>query len=223
MLTTKNALFALMLTLSCLCSASASRADTSDDMGSLQDAKSHTREEFVHSMADTTLSVLQDPKKSFPDRKVLLRQCFMTVVDIDWIAKFTLGRMWNNASDDQKKRYTELYRTFLTESYVSNFAENPDKRIKDIKILGIQDAEDNSFVVNTNVQLADREEVRVDYRVSDRDGKYKVIDIIIENVSLLVTHRNQFGEIAATQGVESVIAKLQALNEGRGQISISMR
>jgi phospholipid transport system substrate-binding protein len=187
------------------------RAEFSKEMGSLQDAKNHTREEFVHGMATMTLAVLQDHKKSFPERKVLLRQCFNAVVDIDWIAKFVLGRPWTYASDVQRERYTELYHIFLTESYVSNFAENPEQRIKDIKILGIQDGQDNSFIVNTNMMLANMDEVRVDYRVSDHEGKYKVIDIIIENVSLLATHRSEFGGLAASQGINGVITRLEAI------------
>ena len=198
-----------------LFSAVEARADSAQQVGSLQDTKSHTREEFVHGMAQMTLAILQDQKKSFADRKIVLRQAFAAVVDIDWIAKFVLGRAWLTASDIQKAHYTELYHTFLTESYVSNFAENPDKRIKDIKILGIQDAENNDFIVSTNALMADMDELRADYRVSDHEGKYKIVDIIIENVSLLSTHRSQFGALAANQGIDGVIAKLEALNEHR--------
>ena len=195
-------------------------ADAESQVDSLQDAQSHTRQEFVNGMATMTLAILQDQKKPFPDRKILLRQAFNNVVDIDWIARFVLGRNWKAASDEQKKYYTELYRKYLTESYVSNFAENPDKRIKDIKIFGIQDAEDNAFVVTTAMELADREEVKVEYRVSDHEGKYKVIDIIIENVSLLATHRSEFAQIASVQGVDGVIRKLETAVDNH--ISVSM-
>ena len=198
-------------------------AETQSEFDSLQNAKLHTREEFVHGMANMTLAVLQDQKKSLEDRRVVLRQCFGWSLDIDWIAKFTLGRMWNVATPDQRERYTKEYRTFLTESYVSNYAESQEKRVKDIKILGIQNGEDNDFFVNTDTLLADREDVKVDYRVSEHEGKYKVIDIIIEKVSLLATHRSQFSEIAANQGVEAAIAKLHALNSGKSDINVSMR
>lgn len=221
-MTRRSAIF-LMLALLCLPSDNA-RADAARDVGSLQDAAAHTREEFVHGMAQMTLAILQDTKKPFADRKIVLRNAFGTVVDIDWIARFVLGRAWNTASDAQRQRYTELYHTFLTESYVSNFAEDPDKRIKDIKILGLQDAEDSAFIVNTDMMLADMEDYRVDYRVSDHEGKYKVIDIVIENVSLLATHRSQFGELVASRGIDGLIAKLEAINNRRDHtISLSMK
>ena len=221
----KRFLMLLTMMIPLLLAVDDCRADGADNVGSLQDAKSHTREEFVHGMASMTLAILQDQKKTYGERKVVLRRAFNNVVDIDWIAKFVLGHAWNSANDVEKQSYTEQYRTFLTESYVSNFAENPDKRIKDIKILGIQDAEDNAFIVNTNMQLADREEIRVDYRVSDHNDKYKVIDIVIENVSLLATHRAQFSELAANRGIDGVIMRLKAMNESPkvDAINVSMQ
>lgn len=176
---------------------------------SLQDAKLHSRVEFVNGMAQMTLAILHDQKKPYRERRLILRRAFNTVVDVDWIARFVLGRAWNHASDEEREKYVDLYRAYLTDTYVSSFGENQEHRIRDIKIVGIQDAEDNDFLVNTFMKLANADDVRVTYRVSDNDGKYKVIDIIIENVSLLNTHRSQFAPLAASQGVDSVITKLK--------------
>ncbi len=205
----------LLLTLSCLTLTLPASvfAQEPGDISSLQDVKSHTREEFVGGMASMTLAILQDQKKIYADRKVVLRNAFRSVVDIDWIAKFVLGRAWSAATPEQRERYTDLYRGFLTESYVSNFGEDQDKRIKDIKILNIHDAEDSNFVVSTIMMLADNEDFRVDYRVSDHNDKWKVVDIIVENVSLLATHRAQFGELASSKGIDSVIEKLQVMKD----------
>lgn len=178
---------------------------------SLQDAKKHSRQEFVNGMAQMTLSILQDPKKPYNERRQVLRRAFCTVVDIEWIARFVLGRAWNNATPEEKDKYVDLYRSFLTDTYVSNFGESQEHRIKDIQILGIQDAEDNDFLVNTYMKLANADDVKVVYRVSDHDGKYKVIDIIIENVSLLNTHRSEFAQLAASRGVNAVITQLETM------------
>jgi phospholipid transport system substrate-binding protein len=201
------------------------RAEAQPGIDSLQDSRAHTREDFVHGMASMTLAILQDHKKPYSERRMVLRRAFNTVVDIPWIARFVLGRSWSVASDEQRDRYTSLYQTFLTESYVSNFAEDPEKRIKDINILGIQDAPEHGFIVNTNVLLANRDELRVDYRVSDNNDRYKVIDIVIENVSLLNTHRAQFSELASNRGIEGVITSLSHINAGhdRASISVSMK
>jgi len=182
------------------------------------------REAFAHHFAQQVLAIIQDPKKSYGDRKTVLREAFSHSVDIDWIAKFVIGNAWNKASDEQKERYVSLYRKFLTETYVSNFAENPDKRIRDIKIFGINEATDSDFTVHTQMQLADQENLNVDYLVREESGKYKVLDIAIENVSLIATHRSQFGGLAVSRGVGSVIAKLEQMLDGdKSVITLSMK
>jgi len=170
-------------------------------------------EAFAHNYAQTVLAIIQDTKKSYADRKEVLRTAFAKSVDINWIAKFVLGKQWANATDDQRERYTALYRKFLTETYVANFAENPDKRIRDIKIYGVNSEDDSpeehDFTVRTEMQLADQENLKVNYLVREEDGHYKVRDFSIENVSLIATHRSEFGALAASGGVEGVIQHLE--------------
>lgn len=185
--------------------------------------KTQSRLDFVHSMATMTLSVMQDQKKSYADRRTVLRQCFNNVVDVNWIARFVLGSTWNKASAEQRKEYTELYRTYLANTYVSDFAEDYEKRISDIKIVGIKNGSDSRFTVNTEMALADANVMKVDYLVSDTAGKYKVIDIIIEGVSLLSTHRSEFAALAADRGVDAVIAKLQQAISRQSSVTLSMK
>lgn len=192
----------------------AARAETADDK-TAPSIVHEQRDAFARSFANTVLAILQDQKKSFGDRKTVLRQAFSKSVDIDWIARFVLGSAWNQANEDQKKRYMSLYRTYLTESYVANFAENPDKRIRDIKIFGVHDGDGDDFTVRTQMMLADMENLSVNYLVWDNNGSYKVRDIAIENVSLITTHRTEFTKLAATKGIDGVIARLEELTENK--------
>ncbi len=169
------------------------------------------RVSFANNFANIVLAVISDNKKSFEQRKENLEEAFSKSVDIDWIAKFVIGRAWNNASDEKRERYTELYRRFLTKTYVENFAENPDTRISSIKILNVKDNNDSDFSVSTKIQLTNQESMNVDYLVRETTGHYKVLDIAIENVSLITTHRAEFSQLAVAHGVDGVIAKLDNL------------
>jgi len=202
----------LKLSLLSLCLAGPLAAPAfADDAAVAASSLHEKREAFAHGFATTVLAILQDTKKNYADRKDILRTAFSKSVDIDWIAKFVLGAKWNTATEEQKTQYTTLYRKYLTETYVSNFAENPDKRIRDIKIFGVNDSTDSDFTVRTEMQLADNESLKVNYLVRENDGKYKVLDIAIENVSLIATHRSEFGKLAAQQGVDGVITTLEKL------------
>jgi len=195
--------------------------------GEIVSGKHAEHEVFAHDFAQTVLAIIQDTKKSYADRKEVLRTAFAKSVDMDWIAKFVLGKQWSTATPEQRERYTTLYRKFLTETYVANFAENPDKRIRDIKINNIINASDaaedeSDFTVRTEMMLADSEDLKVSYLVREEEGHYKVRDIAIENVSLIATHRSEFGAITATSGVDGVIAHLEsALNQPK-DMTVSM-
>lgn len=169
------------------------------------------REELVATMANMTLSVLQDQSKKMDDRQELLQRGFTNVVDTDWIAKFVLGNTWRNASEAQRARYTELYKTYITNVYVENYAQSSDRKITDIKILGIIEADEDSFTTRTKLLLSTGDNMKVDYRVHKKGAGYKIADVIIEGVSLLATHRAEFSAIAANKGIDAVIAKLETL------------
>lgn len=178
---------------------------------------------FAHKFADIVLAVISDHKKSYENRKEVLAQAFSKSVDIDWIAKFVIGRTWNKASDEQRARYTELYREFLTKTYVENFAENPDKSINGINILSVNDASGSNFTVATQMKLSNQDTMNVNYLVRENEGHYKILDIAIENVSLINTHRAEFAALAVAHGLDGVIKKLDQLMKEKPTITLSMK
>ena len=195
-------------------------ASESPSLSSIEERTSYAKE-----FAQTVLSIVQHPKGSYSQRKDTLRNAFSSIVDIDWMGKFALGRAWLTASDEQKKRYMDVYRQYLTESYVGNFAEKPEKRIRDITINSVTEAaQAEDFNVRTHMMLADSQKLQVNYMVSEQGGHYKIRDIAIENISLVGTHRSEFQALASLRGVEGVISELKSrLGTQSGPITLSMK
>jgi phospholipid transport system substrate-binding protein len=203
----------IILTLGLLAGTNIQAVQAADEPAA---AVHQERTNFAKSFAQTVLTILHDPKTPYGNRRNILRQSFSNSVDTDWIAKFVLGRAWRDATDEQREQYTYLYRRFLTETYVTRFAESASNSIYTIKILGIDDDENNEFTVRTHMRLMNNEELQVNYLVSDKDGHYKVRDFIIDNVSLITTHRAEFTKLAAEEGIDGAIRTLQE-RLGRGR------
>jgi phospholipid transport system substrate-binding protein len=174
---------------------------------------------FANNFANIVLAVISDQKKSQEERKDNLGQAFSKSVDIEWIAKFVIGRTWNNSNEEQRAKYTELYREFLTKTYVENFAQNPDRRISAIKIIDVSDSNGSDFNVSTQIQLSNQDNLNVNYLVREKEKRYKVLDIAIENVSLINSHRTEFTALAAARGVNGVIEKLTQLVNGNPTVA----
>ena len=183
------------------------------------------RSAYASKFAQTVLAIVQHPKESYSQRQDVLRNAFAKTVDIEWMGKFALGTAWKTASEMQRGQYLELYKQYLTETYVNNFAEKPGKRIRDIKIASVSEGgAPEDFNVRTHMLLADMEDVNVSYLVNEQAGSYRIRDIAIENVSLINTHRSEFRQLAAGGGVGSVISELRSrLHAMEQPITLSMK
>lgn len=190
------------------------------------DEEPDARLTLAYDMANTTLAILKDQRMPVSDRQAVLQNGFANVMDIDWIARFVLGSAWRTATPEQRAHYTDLYRTYLTMVYVSTYAESSERQITGIRVLGVADAGNERFTTRTEIALSTGEALSVDYLADkNREGDgYKIIDVAIEGVSLLATHRAEFGKLAAERGVEGVIARLERLTQPeRGVITLSMK
>ena len=170
-----------------------------------------TKDGFVKNLVHSVLATLHDGNRPFIEKQAALKQAFTNVVDMDWIARFVIGKTWSTATEAQKAQYIELYRTYLTNTYVSNFDEDSEGKLRDIKIISMNDEDEDTFRVHSEMDLADSDPVKVDYLVRGTNGQYKIIDIAIEGVSLLATHRSEFSELASSGGIDNVIGKLQQM------------
>ena len=93
MTTIKKTILALGLAVS-LIAGSAAYAETAPK----QEAAAPSKQEFIASMGEKVLTILQDKKKTFEKKQAALRAMFTETVDTDWIAKFVLGKAWKEAN-----------------------------------------------------------------------------------------------------------------------------
>lgn len=114
-----------------------------------------------------------------------------TYFDMDSITRFSAGQYWRAASGDQKSQYGELFREVLCGTIVRNF----DQLYGLAYIAGGAKAKGDKFVIVQGT-FADtsgaRAPVAVNWRVLTREGEApRVFDIEIENLSLLVTQKQE--------------------------------
>ncbi len=115
------------------------------------------------------------------------------------IARFALGRHWRLANEDQKSRYLSLFERYVTATYARRFKTYADLSF-DIK--GERDEGKKGTFVTMLLTQTGKKPVRIDWRVkkSKKTGEFKIIDVIIENVSMSVTQRSDFATALQGQG-----------------------
>jgi phospholipid transport system substrate-binding protein len=163
----------------------------------------------VSETVDEVLAVLRDKSKPTEERIRLLEQIVYGRFDLYVMSRLVLARNWKRFSEEQKKQYVEEFKQYLTNSY-GNRIERYDQQ--EVEIIGEREEPRGDVVVQTKILGGEFEGALVDYRLRKQDSDWRVIDVIIEGISMVSNYRDQFKSIVSSGGPELLLEKLKQKN-----------
>lgn len=129
-------------------------------------------------------------------------------VDMPRVSILVLGKNIRKTTPEQRRRFMKEFKTLLVRTYTRAFLEYKDWSItftpyNDDKI-------DGKTIVKTLVHQPGQQDVNISYRMlKNKQGEWKVYDIIIEGISLVTNYRSSFNqEIAQSGSIDGVIQTL---------------
>ncbi|HTZ81098.1 MAG TPA: ABC transporter substrate-binding protein [Stellaceae bacterium] len=163
----------------------------------------------VNDFGDRTLKMLSDQSLSQPDREkqfgALLDQDF----DFNVISRFVLGRYWLSATDQQKQDFTKVFRDYVVLAYANRFNEFSGASFK---VTGQRAENPDTDIINTLVQRREGgPPAHVDWRVRKEGDGYKITEVIVDGISMSLTHRQEFAAIIERNGgnIDNLIAQIR--------------
>ena len=111
-------------------------------------------------------------------------------LDMDFIGQFVLGRNWRTATAVQRKDFIEVYRDLNIKTWSKRFNEFKGKNFV-FKGTAPSSSKGQVFVT-TEVPMDQGAPAKVLWRVREKDGNYKIVDIVIEGVSLAQASRSEY-------------------------------
>ena len=165
---------------------------------------------MVESVTKEGIEKIINSDKPSEEKIDVFRKLFTENLDLDFIGKYVLGRYWRTASVSQKKEFIELYKEFNVQTWSKRFDEFKGK---EFHFKGTSPANNpNQVFVDTEVPMPEAKPAGVKWRVNNVNGKLKIIDIIIENVSLAQTARNEYTSFIAKSpdGVDGLLKSLRS-------------
>jgi phospholipid transport system substrate-binding protein len=167
---------------------------------------------FVDNLGENAISSLTGSTLSGQERASRFRAFLVADFDMLGISKFVLGRYWKIATPDQQTEFQKLLEDLLTQSYAKTFAQYAGEKFK---VTGAHGNDDGSMLVNSSVDRPNGDIIRLDWRVEDQSGTTKIIDLLVEGVSLRTTHRSDFASAIQSNG-GTVAGLLDALRQKVG-------
>ena len=193
----------MAVVLACLTWTPASAADTEQ------------AELFITDLGDRTIEILEQPDLTVEEATSRFREVFSSNFDIPTIGRFVLGRYWRTATPTQRDEFLELFRELIVETYARRFTEYSGQSFR---VLGSRDLSERDAMVSTAIVAPDGGTIAtIDWRVRQRDGRQRIIDVVVEQISMGVTQRSDFDAVIQ-RGGGNIDTLLDAL---RDQISLA--
>lgn len=169
----------------------------------------------VRTEVNKVLDVLRDPALK-PDsareiKKEKLRLIYKDMFNEVELSRRTLGRNWGKLNPDQQKEFIKLFQQVLEKAYIDKILSYTDEKIVFSKESPLAE---NQVEVQTWIVTSSKK-IPIFYRMILKDGTWKVYDVVVENVSLVLNYRTQFNGILAKNSPEQLLEILRKKVKGQ--------
>ncbi|MSO54715.1 MAG: ABC transporter substrate-binding protein [Rhodospirillales bacterium] len=164
---------------------------------------------FIEGMADKAIAALTEKGIPRPDRITRFRALLNDHFDVKTIGRWVLGRYWQTATPAEREEYLALFEDLLVATYVDRFTEYSGETINVVKS---EDVGNGEAVVSSRIaRTAGDPPIRVDWRLRQREGQFRIVDVVVEGISMGMAQRSEFASVVSQNGgtLEGLLSKLR--------------
>ena len=168
-----------------------------------------TATDAVKGEVDKILTKLRDPvfKQQSKEKQIEgIREIINEIFNWTELSKRTLGRNWKKFSPEQQKEFTDLFSRLLEGVYADRLLAYSDEKVVFEKETELKKGR---VEVASHIRTADGKQIPLNYRTIQKDGKWRVYDVVIEGVSMVKNYRSQFNKILKNGKPEDLLETLK--------------
>ena len=168
-------------------------------------AQANSPAQQIQETIEQVLGVVNGPAMgNESNRQRALRESIMPRFDWPEMAKQALGKHWDNAAV-RRNEFIAAFADFLGSTYIGKIGS-----YKDEKILFLQETvKDNLAEVKTKIVPNKGESTSVNYQLRQVEGEWKIYDVVVEDISLVVNYRAQFNRILSKGNFDDLMKQLK--------------
>ena len=173
-------------------------------------------DQLVQKVTEEVLSAIKGDKQlAAGDKQKALKlaeEKVLPYIDFEESTRLAVGRAWPQATPEQRKKLVAEFRNMLVRTY-SNAIEAYEGQT--LKVLpsrgGKPDAKDEA-TVRAQFVRAGGKPLPIEFQMRKNGDTWKVFDIAVEGISLVLTYRSEFDAVVKQEGVDGLIKRLTQKN-----------
>ena len=165
--------------------------------------------ETMEAFFDQANAILRGSDRSRDEARQAIRQLVNHTIEFREAAARALGPAWNSKPKETQDEFAELFASVLERGFIAALASkaNLSGGLK-VRYVG-ESLSGDQAVVTTTLLGRNGADLPVDYRLVRRGERWKVQDVVIEDVSLIANYRAQFSRILRDYPYTGLIAKMK--------------
>jgi phospholipid transport system substrate-binding protein len=166
----------------------------------------------VKDSIDRVISILKDQSLDREGRWQKIAAVIDEGFDFQSMSQSVLATHWQEATPEERERFVEFFSQYIEETYRSKIEAYTDEEIR----YGNETIRGDRAVVET-VIVTKTAEIPVNFKLKNNGGQWYAYDVVIEGVSLVANYRATFAAIVKNEGMEGLLADIQARIEKHRQ------
>ena len=131
-------------------------------------------------------------------------------IDFEEATRLAVGRAWSQASPEQRKTLVTEFRKMLVRTYSNAIEGYQGQTMKVLPARGKQGGDDAT--VRAQFIRAGGQPLPLEFQTRKTEKGWKIYDISVEGVSLVLTYRSEFDTVTKQGGIDALIKRLTEKN-----------
>ena len=163
--------------------------------------------------AEVLAAIKSDKQLAAGDKQKALKlaeEKVLPYIDFEEATRLAVGRAWSQASPEQKKKLVSEFRNMLVRTYSNAIEAYQGQTLKVLPARG--EPKGDEATVRTQFVRAGGQPLPIEFQMRKTDKGWKVFDIAVEGVSLVLTYRSEFDAVVKQEGIDGLIKRLAQKN-----------
>ena len=169
---------------------------------------------LVEETAQEVLKIIKRDKDTLSGDKEkilnLVKSKILPHFNFTRMTRLAMGKNWSKASPQQQQELEEAFRTLLVRTYYKALAVYSDHTIKVSPVTNM--AGETDATVKTEIVPPNGQAVSINYSMEKTNGAWKIYDITVAGISLVINYRGTFNSKIRSGGVKGLLESLNKKN-----------
>ncbi|MDR2364677.1 MAG: ABC transporter substrate-binding protein [Zoogloeaceae bacterium] len=166
---------------------------------------------LVRNVTEEVLNMLrQNKERGAQKTTALVESTVLPHFNFEHMTALAVGREWRKASAAQKEKLVRQFHDLLLRTYANAVISYRDQKVR-YKPFKMK-PDETDVLVRTEILQPGARSVQLDYSLEKTDGGWKVYDVMVAGVSLVVNYRASFSEEVRNGGIDGLIESLANKN-----------